>query len=119
VLPMGRPNGARRGIRAAVIFVLGVALSVVVNIVTSALVLNSVWQGLRWVALAILAVLTCLGAVLSWRHDREISDEDSRSGLAQVIEKSYGPVVGEISGGDVTFHTNYQNNQSGREGKDA
>jgi cytochrome c biogenesis protein CcdA len=119
VLPVGWSSGARRGTRAAVIFVLGVALSAVVNIVTSALVSNSVWQGLRWVVLAILVVLTCLGATLAWRHDREVPEKNGRSGPSQVVKKSYGPVVGEISGGNVDFHTNYQKNQSGSEGADA
>ena len=115
----GRSNGAWRGIRAAAIFVLGVAVSAVVNIVTSLWVRNSAWLGLRWVLLAVLAVLAFLGAVLSWRHDREVPRAKSPAGRAQVIENSYGPVVGEISGGNTAFYTDYEGRRQGREDQDA
>ena len=115
----GRSKGAWRGIRAAAIFVLGVALSAVVNVVTSLWVRNSAWLDLRWVLLAVLAVLACLGAFLSWRHDREVPESKSPAERAQVIKNSYGPVVGEISGGNTAFYTDYQGRPPGREDQDA
>jgi hypothetical protein len=106
------------GIRSAVIFVVGIAVSVAVNYVTVLFVPRHVSAWLGWLLLAGVGGLTVLGAFLSWRHEHSLAKKHEGNPVSrgqQNIESAYGPVVSEISGGHVSFQTQTNRRDCSRE----
>jgi hypothetical protein len=88
------------------LFLVGVAISAVVNVVTTIMSPAPISSVGKWILTALLIVLSAAGAWLAWRTSQAADDPPvAKSGAStyQEIGTSYGPVIGQISGGDVSF----------------
>jgi hypothetical protein len=93
--------------RSLLIFIVGVVLAFLINFVTDLFPISDDHPAARWWLLGAVLVTTMLGGALSWpRGDGSDPPGDPAIPSRQVIHNAHGPVVGEISGGTVTFHQN-------------